>query len=324
MRHLFYPLAATVLLAGASQAQAFQFFDSFEGAFPGNWVERQTSFGAAPPHITDPAAALGGALGVIGQGAWMENSAARAEEWTTFSLWTQAVSSQRTYLSFDSTAAGCKSFVFAPNTGDIRFQDNPGFGFVELSTTPFSGQTGTWSRMEVRLRPGGVAEGRLFDMGGAELASVTENFGSFGGGGVALRVGFANPGHYGDLVEATKIADAINSAPPRAFEAPTGTAPLPRTIDTNSGAATELLVYRRDARYELKARGQAGDAASIWVVEINGQPNLQMLGAGTLNGEGTMIVALPFNSLPSGTELRLRAYTGEPAQPTGDQILRTQ
>ena len=81
-----------------------------------------------------------------------------------------------------------KSFVFAPNTGDIRFQDNPGYGFVELSTLPLSLTGADWYYMEVTVDSTSEATGALWDSAGSLEGVLTENYGSgLGDGWLALR-----------------------------------------------------------------------------------------------------------------------------------------
>lgn len=95
----------------------------------------------------------------------------------------------RFYLGFDAGAEGCKSFVLAFNTGDIRFHENPHYGYRELPAVSVSLESGRWYFIEVELMEGGSAVGRLFDQDGTTLvATVHQTFeGGVGQGGLAFR-----------------------------------------------------------------------------------------------------------------------------------------
>jgi hypothetical protein len=94
----------------------------------------------------------------------------------------------RFYFGFDADASGCRSFVMAPNSSDIRFQNNLGYAYEELTTTTQDFIADHWYLLEVEILSSSTAIGRLYDSDGATLlASVTEDFGAIGAGGVALR-----------------------------------------------------------------------------------------------------------------------------------------
>ncbi|MBI5490009.1 MAG: putative metal-binding motif-containing protein [Deltaproteobacteria bacterium] len=94
----------------------------------------------------------------------------------------------RAYIGFAASAGGCKSFVAAPNTTDIRFQDNAGWGFEELNYSTQSFAAGTWYLMEVEFYAGDTVTGRLYAADGTTLLnSVTQTFSSSVVGGLALR-----------------------------------------------------------------------------------------------------------------------------------------
>jgi hypothetical protein len=97
-------------------------------------------------------------------------------------------SSGRTYIGFAASAVGAKSFVLAPNTGDIRFQDNPGFGYTELTVAPFSFVYGQWYYAEIEITGATTAVGRLYDSDGMTLlGTVSQDFGAPLVGGAAIR-----------------------------------------------------------------------------------------------------------------------------------------
>lgn len=119
------------------------------------------------------------------------------------SMWTRHVGTAgRTYFCFAGSAAGAKCFVSAPNTGDIRFQDNGGFGFVEGTAAPFTHVAGTWYQMRVDLTGAPTANGKLFSETGTELASVTHVYPSIASGEICVRT-FSG-----------QQADTIESGPP--------------------------------------------------------------------------------------------------------------
>jgi hypothetical protein len=110
---------------------------------------------------------------------------------TRLGAWVRAdrAGAGRFYLGFDATAAGCKSLVLAFNTDDIRFHDNPGFGYTELNETDVQVGTGRWYFLEVEVEPEGRAMGRLYEADGTTLvATVTQTFpDGIGSGGIAMR-----------------------------------------------------------------------------------------------------------------------------------------
>jgi len=94
----------------------------------------------------------------------------------------------RAYIGFAASSGGCKSFVAAPNTGDIRFQDNAGWGFIELSTSGQSFVSGRWYLMEIEFTSSSSVVGRLYDQSGTTLLnSVTQTYSTSLVGGLALR-----------------------------------------------------------------------------------------------------------------------------------------
>ncbi len=130
---------------------------------------------------------------------WAYYGATYAIEPGTFIIGTMRPGSGRLYVGFDSDTSGTRSFVLAPNTGDIRFQDNPGYGYVELTTTVFTWPT-TWVDFIVQITSDRSAEAMLLDSAtGVELARVSHTYDTpFSRGGLSLR-GFG--GSYLDQLE---------------------------------------------------------------------------------------------------------------------------
>ncbi|HCH66246.1 MAG TPA: hypothetical protein DFR83_25810, partial [Deltaproteobacteria bacterium] len=68
----------------------------------------------------------------INDPGWYYNTEEVLAVGDTVGMWVRS-GSGRVYLGFDSDGSGTKSFVLAANTGDIRFQDNPSYGYTELT-----------------------------------------------------------------------------------------------------------------------------------------------------------------------------------------------
>ncbi|MFT4623241.1 MAG: hypothetical protein ACI8PZ_001897 [Myxococcota bacterium] len=69
----------------------------------------------------------------------------------------------RVYLGFEAGISGTKSFVLAANSAEVQFQDNIGFGSIELAAAPADFEVGRWYLVEVQSLGGGTMEGRLID-----------------------------------------------------------------------------------------------------------------------------------------------------------------
>ena len=169
-----------VLFAGSANAAIIEDFET--GGFGADWVTVDVggSVNTSAAHdgsygFTDPGwAYYTGADGVVSEGSIL-------------SAWFQA-GTGRFYLGFDSDSSGSKSFVGAPNTGDIRFQDNPNYGFVELTTSSQSWQRGAWYFAEVIFEAGNTAVGNLYASDGITLLNtVTETYSDSFDGGIAIR-----------------------------------------------------------------------------------------------------------------------------------------
>ena len=119
---------------------------------------------------------------------WVYYGATYAVTPGTFITGTMRPGSGRLYLGFDSDADGTRSFTLSPNTGDIRFQDNPGYGYVELTTTEFAWPTG-WVDFILQINSDRSAEGIVFNATtGVELARVSHTYDTpFTRGGIAIR-----------------------------------------------------------------------------------------------------------------------------------------
>jgi hypothetical protein len=146
------------------------------------WVAPRRAWSATP--CTPPFA-------IEGWGGWDINPdmVVGTEAGTVVSLWVYG-GTGRAYIAFDTDAAGSKSAVVSFNTNDIRFQNNPGFGYEELTTTPYDPPEGVWLQAEMTLDGADSATLRLKDEGGSVLATVSQDYtayGGIGGGFIAIR-----------------------------------------------------------------------------------------------------------------------------------------
>lgn len=172
-------------LGAASAPASAVVIESFDG---GSWGAGWSNNAAG---AVNAGAAHDGAFGVtLDGGVWTYNTDFQFGEGSKLSAWVKptAGSNGRVYLGFGADANGAQSFVGATNTGDIRFQDNPGYGFIELNTSSFQWTVDSWYLMEVDWLSGGLAIGNLYAADGSTLlASVTQDNLPRTCGGVALR-----------------------------------------------------------------------------------------------------------------------------------------
>jgi hypothetical protein len=133
-----------------------------------------------------------GSFALSATSCWIfrNDAAVQVAQGDTLSAWVRFVGSSdgRAYFGFGASAAGTLSFVLAGNTGDIRFQENPGYGLTELDTSPQAFVADKWYRIEVEWDLGGTLTGRLFDSDGTTLLNtVTSSSNLFTSGGIAFR-----------------------------------------------------------------------------------------------------------------------------------------
>jgi hypothetical protein len=109
--------------------------------------------------------------------------------WVSFSSTTG-----RAYLGFASSSSGTRSFVVAPNTTNLIFQNNVSYGFSNVSEVAQTYSLTTWYKAEVEYNGGGSYTGRLYASDGTTLLNtLAVDYGSAQPGGVAIR-GFGNQG----------------------------------------------------------------------------------------------------------------------------------
>ncbi len=103
-------------------------------------------------------------------------------------MWVRAASSGRAYFGFGATASGAKSFVLAPNTTSILFQNNSGYGYSNVATSTTSFSTGAWYLMEIEFLGGGMVRGTVYSSDGVTVVNtLTHDFGTLTPAGIALR-----------------------------------------------------------------------------------------------------------------------------------------
>lgn len=173
------PRSATRTIAPVERCTVVEGWDT--GAWGSGWSSRSTgSISSAYRHD--------GAYGIRDPG-WSYNTGSAFTTGYTgerIQAWVRG-GSGRVYISFDARSTGAKSFVLAYNTNDIRFQNNSGYGFTELTTRAASPRAGRWYLLEVEF-DGTAAIGRWFDSDGTSLlGSVRHNYGESLVGGVAVR-----------------------------------------------------------------------------------------------------------------------------------------
>ena len=195
--------AAGLALASAAQANVIEDFESGSLAAYANSASGTLS--AASAHD--------GTLGLgTSNGGWLYRTDALVSEGDTLSVWVMFGGlSGRAYFGFGTTAGGTQSFVLAPNTGDIRFQNNPGFNFDELDTSAQTFAADHWYRAEVLWGAGGAVTGNLYDSDGTTLLNSVSSTVSFSSaGGIAFR-GFGGTVSF-DTVEVTNVPEPATLA----------------------------------------------------------------------------------------------------------------
>lgn len=170
-------------------------------------LSEYTFLGSGPTIST--AAAHDGTYGLeVSNSAWIYRNDAQVQlaQGDTFSTWVNFfdTADARAYFGFGASSVGALSFVLAPNTGDIRFQENPSYGFTELNTSPQTFVPDKWYRAEVLWGISGSLAGNLYDSDGTTLLNtVTSNSTLYSSGGIAFR-GFTSVKGF-DTVDVLKV-----------------------------------------------------------------------------------------------------------------------
>lgn len=207
-------VACAALAMTAAHAHAgFQVIEDFED---GNISEYNTVSGSISTNVSGSLAHDGSfGLGVQG-GGWIyrDDAAVQVSQGDTISAWVMFddVVGGRAYFGFGSSAAGTLSFVLAPNSGDIRFQENASYGFNELDTSAQSFIANKWYRAEVVWGVGGSLTGNLYDSDGITLLnSVTSSSTLYTSGGIAFR-GFAGVKAFDTIAKVSTVPEPTSMA----------------------------------------------------------------------------------------------------------------
>ena len=181
MRRILILVAALVFGQMAVAATLDDFNDGLDPA----WLTAHPG-----SSFTSSAAAFEGARGLRTDGDWFYRTdpAAQLDDTSILSTYFRFSSAGRVYLGFNASASGAESLVAASNTGQLMFQENPSYNYVDRQSTAFSFVLNTWYRMTLQ-EDGSSLVGTLFDgTTGSQLAQVVRTSSYFlGSRGVALR-----------------------------------------------------------------------------------------------------------------------------------------
>lgn len=171
-----------VVAACQSNAAVVESFDT------GTWGAGWSNNGAG---VVNAGAAHDGGFGVSLNGAsWTFNTSLTVSEGATISAWIRPTteSNGRVYLGFGANASGAQSFVGATNTGEIIFQENADYDYLDIANGGFTWVQNQWYLMQVIWSAGGEATGKIFGSDGTTLlSSLTVSGLGRSSGGLALR-----------------------------------------------------------------------------------------------------------------------------------------
>lgn len=182
MKKLGMILCGIAALSSANvNASVVESFDS--GTWGSGWSNVNVG-------VVNTGAAHDGVYGVsLNSADWTYNTTLTASPGSTISAWIRPTSGSdgRLYLGFGADSTGAQSLVAATNSGDIRFQNNTGYNFVELNNSS-QGWANHWYLLEINWLASGQATGNLYDADGTTLLNtLAQNGLPFGSGGLALR-----------------------------------------------------------------------------------------------------------------------------------------
>jgi hypothetical protein len=123
--------------------------------------------------------------------AYRDDAAVQVAQGDTISAWVrlESVATGRAYFGFGASSAGTLSFILAPNTGELMFQENANYSqYNIIATTPQSYLVDHWYREEVIWGAGGSLTGNLYDSDGTTLLnSLSASSTLYSSGGIAFR-----------------------------------------------------------------------------------------------------------------------------------------
>lgn len=183
-------VASGILVTAMSMSANAAFIENFDsGSFGTEWVGAGATVSGAYAHD--------GGFGATTNSSWYyrDDADAQIQAGDTLSAWFKTDGSRdgRFYLGFGADTAGANSFVSAPNTSQVLFQDNSGFGYSDTDTLSQTFESSKWYLAEVFFGFSGDITGNLFDSDGTTLInSLTTNVLNYSGG-IAVR-SFGNVG----------------------------------------------------------------------------------------------------------------------------------
>ncbi len=194
--------AAIASFASGTVANA-AVIESFEsGAFDPAWVAHGVSHGSVSTSF-----AHDGIYGGNTGGTWYyrTDAAAALAVGDTLSAWVNVQSGGRFYLGFGADASGASSFDLAPNSSQLLFQNNNGYGFATVTSTPFS-FSHSWYLATVTFGTSGSVVGSIYAADGITLLDSLTAVGLDHGatGGVAVR---EFSGNYFDTVSVSSVPE---------------------------------------------------------------------------------------------------------------------
>lgn len=184
-----HTLIAILLSFVAAQAGA-TVIENFDDGDISNYTFVNGS-GATP--TASASAAHDGAFGLAATNNWWayrDDAPVQLTQGDTFSAWIQFndLANGRAYFGFGASAAGTLSFVLAPNTGQILFQENASYSFSNIGSGTQNFTADHWYLAEVIWGLGGSLVGNLYDSDGLTLLNtVNANSNLYTSGGIAFR-----------------------------------------------------------------------------------------------------------------------------------------
>lgn len=185
-------LAALSLFGFSASAVQATIIDDFEDGSLSeysaslNTVAETAIIGSGFAHDGNFGVGVGGDLQL--DNGWIYRNDIVVSEGDTLSWWVNLGNTGRAYLGFGADAGGTQSFVLASNTGDIRFQDNAGWGFDSLDQSAQTFTLDQWYFAEVIWGTAGSVIGNLYGSDGTTLLNSVSSTVSYStSGGIALR-----------------------------------------------------------------------------------------------------------------------------------------
>jgi hypothetical protein len=248
--------------------------------------------------VVSPAAAHSGAQGlslpspILNAGWYRRSDVNLGLAGDRVSQWVRITDrNSRAYLGFSASATGAYALAVAPNTGELIFQRNPGYDFIDVVAIPFTWQLNKWYRLEVTWLTGTQVEGQVYDSDGSTLLAGLRMTAPLTPGGVAIR-GFGG----------SQIDDLLSN----------GYAPT--TITTGSVGAG-LFCANRPFTVPFTVTGDVlpGNVFSVQLSNAAGSFTAPTT-IGTLAGttSGTIFATIPLGT-PVGSGYRVRVVSSNPA-----------